>query len=43
MVQNNPLFLHTFEEALPEDDLRFHYIVHTSLDVIEEKSTTDAT
>ncbi|ELR20959.1 uncharacterized protein ACA1_279410 [Acanthamoeba castellanii str. Neff] len=38
MSINNPLFLQSFEETQPDEDLRFHYIVHTSLDMIEEKS-----
>ena len=32
--QNFPLFLRTVS---PEEELKFHYTVHTSLDVVEEK------
>jgi hypothetical protein len=32
--QNNPLYIQTFGQ---EDELKFHFIVHTSLDVVEEK------
>lgn len=32
---NEPLYIHSL---LPESDLKFHYIVHTCLDVIEEKT-----
>ena len=32
--ENNPLYIQTFSGA---DELKFHYIVHTSLDVVEEK------
>ncbi|KAH3764564.1 Trafficking protein particle complex subunit [Pelomyxa schiedti] len=39
---NNPLYIRAFKEQ--EDKLKFHYIVHTSLDVVEEKlSTTPST
>ena len=34
LSQNYPLFIHT---VYPEPELKFHYIVHTCLDVIEEK------
>jgi len=33
-VQNSPLFIKTF---VPDTGLKFHYIVHSSLDVIEER------
>ncbi|OQR81497.1 trafficking protein particle complex subunit 2 [Thraustotheca clavata] len=33
-ANNNPLFVRSIEE---DDDLSFHYIVHISLDIIEEK------
>ncbi|KDO30106.1 hypothetical protein SPRG_05298 [Saprolegnia parasitica CBS 223.65] len=33
-ANNNPLFVRSFDE---DDDLSFHYIVHISLDIIEEK------
>lgn len=38
-VQNNPLYLETFQQAGTgsEGALRFHYIVHCSLDAVEEK------
>ncbi|XP_031561998.1 trafficking protein particle complex subunit 2-like protein [Actinia tenebrosa] len=32
--ENYPLFLRT---VCPEEELKFHYTVHTSLDVVEEK------
>ncbi|KAK2549985.1 Trafficking protein particle complex subunit 2-like protein [Acropora cervicornis] len=32
--ENYPLFLRTVS---PEEELKFHYTVHTSLDVVEEK------
>lgn len=37
--QNNPLYLETFQQtgAGSEGALRFHYIVHCSLDAVEEK------
>lgn len=35
--QNNPLYLETFQQGSGDDALRFHYIVHCSLDAIEEK------
>ncbi|MCO5548176.1 hypothetical protein L7F22_001634 [Adiantum nelumboides] len=35
--QNNPLFIQSFTDG--DDELKFHYIVHCSLDVIEEKVT----
>ena len=34
LLQNFPLFLRT---VVPEEELKFHYTVHTSLDVVEEK------
>lgn len=34
LLQNYPLFLRTVS---PEEELKFHYTVHTSLDVVEEK------
>eukprot|EP01097_Dermamoeba_algensis_P002775 TRINITY_DN209_c0_g1_i4.p1 TRINITY_DN209_c0_g1~~TRINITY_DN209_c0_g1_i4.p1 ORF type:complete len:129 (-),score=26.08 TRINITY_DN209_c0_g1_i4:414-800(-) len=33
---NNPLYLQNFNFT-PTNELKFHYIVHTALDVIEEK------
>ncbi len=38
-LQNNPLYLETFQQAGTgsEGALRFHYIVHCSLDAVEEK------
>jgi hypothetical protein len=33
-MQNNPLYLRTFPD---EEHLKFHYIVHCSLDAVEEK------
>ena len=35
---NEPLYIHSQEDA--DADLKFHYIVHTCLDVIEEKTTS---
>ena len=34
LLQNYPLYLRTVS---PEEELKFHYTVHTSLDVVEEK------
>lgn len=35
---NNPIFVQTFEGGSSTDDeLKYHFIVHTSLDVVEEK------
>jgi hypothetical protein len=34
-AQNNPLYLQSFIDG--DDALKFHYIVHSSLDIIEEK------
>ena len=34
---NDPLFLQHFNDA---DELKFHYIVHTSLDIVEEKAAS---
>ena len=34
IFQNYPLYLRTVS---PEEELKFHYTVHTSLDVVEEK------
>ncbi|KAI8080178.1 Sedlin [Gilbertella persicaria] len=33
--QNNPLFIKNFSTSHP--DLKYHYIAHTSIDVIEER------
>jgi hypothetical protein len=33
--ENNPLYIQTWNQ---DDELKFHFIVHTSLDIIEEKS-----
>ncbi len=33
--QNNPLYI----QAFGEDELKFHFIIHTSLDVVDEKMT----
>jgi len=35
--QNQPLFIRTLPH---ESELKFHYLVHTSLDVVEEKVTS---
>lgn len=42
--QNNPLYLETFQQAGTgsEGALRFHYIVHCSLDAVEEKRERSA-
>jgi len=37
--QNHPIFIRTFNER---DELKYHYIAHTSLDVIEERVTAGA-
>lgn len=38
--QNNPLFFRSFFPTPdPEQDLKLHFIVHCSLDAIEEKVT----
>jgi hypothetical protein len=36
-LQNQPLYLRTFVPT--EDEVKFHYIVHCSLDAVEEKGT----
>jgi trafficking protein particle complex subunit 2 len=33
--QNHPILIRTFVK--PQDELKYHYIAHTSLDVIEER------
>ena len=33
--QNNPLYIQTFNQ---DDELKFHFIVHTSLDIVEERT-----
>lgn len=42
--QNNPIYIRTFKDeryssmtSSPLDKLKYHYIVHTSLDAVEEK------
>jgi hypothetical protein len=35
LSQNNPLYIKSFDET--ESELKFHYIVHTSLDIVAEK------
>jgi len=35
--ENEPLYLRTFVDSKEDNGLRFHYHVHTSLDVIDEK------
>ncbi|KAJ1969490.1 hypothetical protein H4R35_006122, partial [Dimargaris xerosporica] len=37
--QNNPLYVRSLDGA--EDDLKYHYICHTSCDVIDEKLAGD--
>jgi hypothetical protein len=34
--QNHPILIRTFSK---QDELKYHYIAHTSLDVIEERGT----
>jgi hypothetical protein len=36
---NNPLYLRVFQSLEDEPSLKFHYITHTALDIIEEKGT----
>ncbi|ORX99838.1 Sedlin, partial [Basidiobolus meristosporus CBS 931.73] len=36
--QNNPLYLKSFDPQQP--DLKYHYIAHTSCDVIEERAAS---
>jgi hypothetical protein len=38
--QNHPIFIRTFNNE--RDELKYHYIAHTSLDVIEERGTVFA-
>lgn len=33
--QNHPILIRTFQKG---DELKYHYVAHTSLDVIEERS-----
>ena len=33
--QNHPIIIRTFQKG---DELKYHYVAHTSLDVIEERS-----
>ena len=35
--QNHPILIRTFAQPR-QDELKYHYIAHTSLDVIEERS-----
>ncbi|CAK0783312.1 hypothetical protein CVIRNUC_006511 [Coccomyxa viridis] len=35
--QNNPLYLQTLQQETNESSLRFHYVVHCSLDAVEER------
>ena len=34
--QNHPILIRTFVQG--QDELKYHYIAHTSLDVIDERS-----
>ncbi|EFC49009.1 predicted protein, partial [Naegleria gruberi] len=34
---NNPLFLKVYKTAEAEEPLKYHYIAHTALDIVEEK------
>ena len=36
-AQNHPILIRTFTKN-KQDDLKYHYVAHTSLDVIEERS-----
>lgn len=36
--QNHPILIRTFAQG--QDDLKYHYIAHTSLDVIDERSAS---
>lgn len=36
-MQNNPLYLQTIQQEGSESSLRFHYVVHCSLDAVEER------
>jgi len=38
-AQNHPILIRTFSK---QDELKYHYIAHTSLDVIEERSSSSA-
>jgi len=44
-MQDNPLYVRTFsqlqaqQQASQQQDLRFMYMVHTSLDIVEERGT----
>nr|CAG4712221.1 unnamed protein product [Naegleria fowleri] len=35
--KNNPLFLKVYKSSEAEDPLKYHYIAHTALDIVEEK------
>ena len=35
-ANDNPLYIRTFQE---EEDLESHFVIHMSLDIVEEKST----
>ncbi|KAG8891668.1 hypothetical protein FRB99_003420, partial [Tulasnella sp. 403] len=35
--QNHPILVRTFGNSGAQDDLKYHYVAHTSLDVIEER------
>ena len=36
-LQNNPLYLQTLQQEGGDKSLRFHYMVHCSLDAVEER------
>jgi len=47
MGQNNPLFVQTYRSdnvvtGMQEDPIKFHYILHCSLDAFEEKGKNAA-
>jgi len=39
-AQNHPVLIRTFQK---QDELKYHYIAHTSLDVIEERGESVCT
>jgi hypothetical protein len=38
--ENEPLYIRTFSESKGDTGLRFHYHVHSAVDVVEEKRMT---
>lgn len=39
IIKNNPLYLRVFQTLEEEPPLKFHYMAHTALDIIEEKGS----